>query len=101
MTATWVEVGRAIYSIGLLLLGGATLFFLPVALRVVRDLTVALASFTSVLGSVTAASEHQREQLELTRAIADRLGVRAEVPRRASPRPPPSGDAPEIGDPLP
>lgn len=78
MTATWVEVGRAIYSIGLLLLGGAVLFFLPVALGVVRDLTKALGAFTKTLGSVTAASELQREQLALTKAIAAKLGVKVD-----------------------
>ena len=101
MGAGWVEIGRAIYGGGLLLACIAFLRALPSVLRVVGDLARALHVFSAVLANSTAEADERREQLELTRAIADRLGVRAEVPRRASPRPMPPSDAPEIGDALP
>ncbi len=78
MGAGWVEVCRAIYSLGLLLLGGAVLVALPAALRVVRDLAVALAAFTAALSAATSAGEVQRRQLALTEAIAKKLGVQAD-----------------------
>lgn len=78
MGAGWVEVCRAIYSFGLLLLGGAVLFALPSALRVVRDLAAALGAFTTALSKTTVAAETQREQLALTKAIAAHLGVKAD-----------------------
>ncbi len=101
MGSGWVELGRAIYGGGLLLACVAFLRALPAALRVVRDLARSLDALGVVLAASASSADERREQLELTRAIADRLGVRAEVPRRASPRPPPSGGEPEIGDPLP
>jgi len=92
----WVELGRAIYGCGLLLACVAFLRALPAALRVVRDLARSLDAFSAVLAASTGAADERREQLELTREIAVKLGV-----RRMSPRPPPPGGAEEIGDPLP
>ena len=95
----WVELGRAVYSLGLLLACLAFLRALPAALRVVRDLARSLDAFSAVLAASTQAADERREQLELTRAIADALGVRSEA-RRPSPRPAPPGGAAEIGDAL-
>ena len=99
MGSGWVELGRAIYGCGLLLACLAFLRALPSALRVVRDLARSLDALGVVLASSAVAADERREQLELTRAIADALGVRGEV-RRPSPRPAPPGGAAEIGDAL-
>ena len=96
MGSGWVEAGRAIYSLALILLGVAVLRSLPIAYRVMRDLARAIEAFTAALGRTSDAADERREQLDLPRAIAERLGV-----RRVSPRPPPPGGAEEIGEPLP
>lgn len=73
--STWVELGRAVYSIGLLACCAAILRALPSALRVVTDLSAALGAFTSALSKATASDELQRKQLAIVVKIAEKLGV--------------------------
>lgn len=53
------EVGRAVYSIGLLALGVALLSVVPAALRVIRELTAAHAAAADALRALV-----QRDKLD-------------------------------------
>lgn len=77
-----VEVGRAVYSAGLLALGLAAILVAPIAVRVLRDLTSALAATARALGALTADREAvQRIEAAAGRIEADVAALREELRR--------------------
>ena len=68
-----VEVGRAVYSGGLLALGVAALVVAPSAVRVLRDLTAALGATARALAAIAA----ERDAVERVEAAAVRIEAAA------------------------
>jgi glutamine synthetase type III len=74
---TWaqlVELGRAVYAAGLLALGLAAVLVAPVAVRVLRDLTAALAATARALAAISA----ERDAVARVEEAAGRLEAAAE-----------------------
>ncbi len=86
-SSTFWEACRAAYSLGLLVLGLAFLALLvtggPPLLRVLRELTTALAAASAGLLSAAESRADRQHSLALLEAIADRVGAR--VPPRSDP----------------
>lgn len=69
------EWARAIYSLGLLVLGG---LFVWIALRFFPPLIAALTNLSAVVKHIPDDRVRAARQLELTEAIADKLGVKVD-----------------------
>jgi hypothetical protein len=78
LDAAW-EFARAVYSLGLLGLGGVVVVGAPAVVKVLRELTKALTATAKSLSAVVA----DKEALEQIKTSVERLEVGREDDRRA------------------
>lgn len=78
MSEAAVEIGRAVYSVGLLILGAWVIASAPSAMRVLRDLTAALVATASGLRAVVA----DKETLDQLRLAVERVELAQAVDRK-------------------
>lgn len=76
------EAARAVYGIGLLVLGLAAMVVLPAVLRVLREFTVALKGTSAALHAIAADRTAERDQLGRIEAAVSRIEAKVTEPRK-------------------